>query len=212
MQCGRFGSDPPFVAVLTKCSVAVLVVILPLWPFWPNAVWPFWLWSSLCGRFDQYNVAVLVVAVLVAKNVVAVLGVAVLECGRFDQDPYNLSKMYMVFVLNQNKKGLWLLNKKCVIIDQFSHWSQQVYRSYSETCQVFVYPLIWSEPTGSQGELLIRSISYCCTQWRNSRKALCLPTVEIGIYVLFCPWKGYSVCHSGNKLSKRQLWLWNRFW
>ena len=43
----------------------------------------------------------------------------------------------MVFVLNQNKKGLWLLNKKCVIIDQFSHWSQQVYHSYSETCQVF---------------------------------------------------------------------------
>ena len=25
----------------------------------------------------------------------------------------------MVFVLNQNKKGLWLLNKKCVIIDNF---------------------------------------------------------------------------------------------
>ena len=41
MQCGRFGSDPPSVAVLTKCNVAVLVVILPLWPFWPNAVWPF---------------------------------------------------------------------------------------------------------------------------------------------------------------------------
>ena len=52
MQCGRFGSDPPYVAVLTKCSVTVLVV-----------------------------------AVLVAKRFVAVLGVAVLECGRFDQDP-----------------------------------------------------------------------------------------------------------------------------
>ena len=25
----------------------------------------------------------------------------------------------------------------CVIIDKFSHWSQQVYDSYSETCQVF---------------------------------------------------------------------------
>ena len=52
MQCGRFGSDPPYVAVLIKCSVAILVV-----------------------------------AVLVAKRFVAVLGVAVLECGRFDQDP-----------------------------------------------------------------------------------------------------------------------------
>ena len=125
--------------------------------------------------------------------------------------PHQSRRIWLVAAAT-NQKGLWLLNKKCVIIDQFSHWSQQVYHSYSETCQVFVYPLIWSEPTGSQGELLIRSISYCCTQWRNSRRALCLPTVEIGIYLLFCPWKGYSVCHSGNKLSKRQLWLWNRFW
>ena len=38
MQCGRFGSDPSSVAVLTKCSVDIL-------------------------------------------------GVAILECGRFDQDP-----------------------------------------------------------------------------------------------------------------------------
>ena len=43
----------------------------------------------------------------------------------------------MVFVLTQNKKGLWFLNKMCVIIDQFSQWAQQVYDSYSETCQVF---------------------------------------------------------------------------
>ena len=32
---------PPCVAVLTKCSVAVLVMVLPVRPFWPNAVWPF---------------------------------------------------------------------------------------------------------------------------------------------------------------------------
>ena len=38
---------------------------------------------------------------------------------------------------------------------------------------------IWPEPTGSQGELLIRSISYGSTQWRNLRRALCLPTVEL---------------------------------
>ena len=38
---------------------------------------------------------------------------------------------------------------------------------------------IWPEPTGSQGELLIRSISYGSTQWRNWRRALCLPTVEL---------------------------------
>ena len=53
MQCSRFGSDPSSVAVLTKCSVAILVV-----------------------------------AVLVAKSLVAVLGVAILECGRFNQDPH----------------------------------------------------------------------------------------------------------------------------
>ena len=52
MQCGHFGTDPPYAAVLTKCSVAVWVV-----------------------------------AVLVAKRFVAVLGLAVLECGRFGQDP-----------------------------------------------------------------------------------------------------------------------------
>ena len=43
----------------------------------------------------------------------------------------------MVFVFNQNKKGLCFLNKMRVIIDQFSHLSQQVYDSYSETCQKF---------------------------------------------------------------------------
>ena len=40
--------------------------------------------------------AVLVVAVLVAKRVVAVLGVAVLECGRFDQDPYSHEKVAVI--------------------------------------------------------------------------------------------------------------------
>ena len=48
MQCGRFGSDPPFVAVLTKCSLAVLVVILPVWPFWPIQCGRFG-----CGRFGS---------------------------------------------------------------------------------------------------------------------------------------------------------------
>ena len=43
--------------------------------------------SSLCDRFDQCSVAILVVAVLVAKSFVSILGVAILECGRFDQDP-----------------------------------------------------------------------------------------------------------------------------
>ena len=42
MQCGRFGSGLSCAAVLTKCSVAVLVVVFPVRPFWPNAVWPFW--------------------------------------------------------------------------------------------------------------------------------------------------------------------------
>ena len=48
MQCGRFGSDPPCVAVLTKCSLAVLVVILPVWPFWPIQCGRFG-----CGRFGS---------------------------------------------------------------------------------------------------------------------------------------------------------------
>ena len=62
------------VAVLTKCSVAVLVASQLMWPFWPKQ----------CGRFDQSSVAVLVVIPLS----VAVLVVAILECGRFDWFPH----------------------------------------------------------------------------------------------------------------------------
>ena len=70
--CGRFDQKKS-VAVLTKCSVAVLVASQLMWPFWPKQ----------CGRFDQSSVAVLVVIPLS----VAVLVVAVLECGRFDWFP-----------------------------------------------------------------------------------------------------------------------------
>ena len=94
-----------FVAVLTKCNVAVLVATSAhlakahpvavltkrVWPFWPkksvdvlvatHPMWPFW--PKQCGRFDQSSVAVLVVIPLS----VAILVVAVLECGRFDWFP-----------------------------------------------------------------------------------------------------------------------------
>ena len=42
--------------------------------------------------------------------------------------------------IKKNKKGLWILNmlnEMCVTIDQIIYWFQQVYHSYSETCQVF---------------------------------------------------------------------------
>ena len=45
------------------------VVILFLWPFWPNSV------------------AVLVETILVEKSFMVVLGVVILECGHFDLDP-----------------------------------------------------------------------------------------------------------------------------
>ena len=61
-----------------------------------------------CGRFDQYSVAVLVVAVLVAKSFVAVLGVAVLECGRFDQDPLKLSQKSVFLPIAARVWGLRL--------------------------------------------------------------------------------------------------------
>ena len=72
MQCGSFGSDPFSVAVLTKCSVAVLVV-----------------------------------AVLVAKSFVAILGVAVLECGRFDQDPMGLGVQHIYYFVLHTDTGSW---------------------------------------------------------------------------------------------------------
>ena len=54
--------------------------------------------ATYCGRFSSVAVLVVIllfaavltkcsVAVLVAKRFVAVLGVVILECGRFDQDP-----------------------------------------------------------------------------------------------------------------------------
>ena len=68
--CGRFtsmavllvirSSDPACVAVLTKCSVAVLVVILPVWPFWPKAVWRFGSDPPFVAVLTKCSVAVLV--------------------------------------------------------------------------------------------------------------------------------------------------------
>ena len=53
-----------------------------MWPFWPKQ----------CGRFDQSSVAVLVVIQLS----VAVLVVAILECGRFDWFPPKVPNRYTV--------------------------------------------------------------------------------------------------------------------
>ena len=69
--CGRF--DQEECGRFDKCSVAVLVASQLMWPFWPKH----------CGRFDQSSVAVLVVIPLS----VAILVVAILECGRFDWFP-----------------------------------------------------------------------------------------------------------------------------
>ena len=41
----------------------------------------------ICGNFDQKSCGLFVVAILVATSFVALVGVAFLGCGRFDQDP-----------------------------------------------------------------------------------------------------------------------------
>ena len=79
------------VAVLTKWSVAVLVATHLMWPFWPKQ----------CGRFDQSSVAVLVVIQLS----VAVLVVAILECGRFDWFPPKVPNRYTVGELRSGVTG-----------------------------------------------------------------------------------------------------------
>ena len=76
--CGRF--DQKECGRFDQKSVAVLVATQLMWPLWPKQ----------CGRFDQSSVAVLVVIPLS----VAVLVVAVLECGRFDWFPSEIPSPY----------------------------------------------------------------------------------------------------------------------
>ena len=53
-----------------------------------------------------------------------------------------LHDMINAKIMWQYKKGLWILNmlhEMCVTTDQIIYWFQQVYHSYSETCQVFEF-------------------------------------------------------------------------
>ena len=82
-----------------------------MWPFWPKQ----------CGRFDQSSVAILVVIPLS----VAVLVVAVLECGRFDWFPMKQAPVDLVRLKYDYLRAGVLLNRTTVDFAAIN-WSMKI--------------------------------------------------------------------------------------
>ena len=81
-----FHGDPATCSHFDQTSLAVLVVSLMCGRFDQNGVTVLVV-VLICGNFDQRSCGLLVVAILVATSFVALVGVAFLGCGLFDQDP-----------------------------------------------------------------------------------------------------------------------------